>query len=396
MEIILFLGLVATGLINYPFMSESIDKEVVESWNQTTLTPEVLYSVVNNKTCKKNEKSFLSCAAAVDELGRNLGIIIQPTGGYKKLWTKTASQKIKLQPWIKYKSEVDFDKILRKTFQKVSPDSHKALTGESLNAYLSIADAPHTFLEPRPKKELLPGRDSILDEDELDLELAEDEVEPLDLDLVEEEITDESIEFLLSKNTSMPSLLTLKAFNARSCQIIASKLNEAKKFKVDKLVIDLKDNPGGFIDEVACITSLFTGPKHVVTIKFLNKQLPEEIWGRRKKLFEGEITVLVNERSASASEILAGSLKYYQRATILGHTTYGKGSFQQVEKSDFDKYGLRLRKTMGLYFFPNKLTPQLTGIIPDKIPQKSFPEPHVREEEYLYPISPAIFSEASP
>jgi carboxyl-terminal processing protease len=106
--------------------------------------------------------------------------------------------------------------------------------------------------------------------------------------------------------------------------------------------------------------------------------------GRKKQIYKDELTILVSDQTASAAEILAGALQHYHRAKIIGQTTYGKGSFQRPIKSVLDRYNVQLRKTQGLYYFPDNITPQIKGITPDILTQESSSD--LKEKDFLYPF----------
>jgi carboxyl-terminal processing protease len=99
---------------------------------------------------------------------------------------------------------------------------------------------------------------------------------------------------------------------------------------VTGLVIDLRSNGGGSLEEVRLMTGFFTGKGPVVQIKDSQNRVETKASWDRRKLFDGQVVVLDNKASASASEILAAALQDYGRAVIVGDTsTFGKGSVQQ-------------------------------------------------------------------
>jgi carboxyl-terminal processing protease len=144
------------------------------------------------------------------------------------------------------------------------------------------------------------------------------------------------------------------------------------------LVLDLRNDPGGLLDAAVAVSAAFL-PENVTVVstngqlaesKFTYKASPE-FYARRgadplKRLPAAlktvPLVVLVNEGSASASEIVAGALQDYKRATIMGNQTFGKGSVQTVRPLGPDT-GLKL--TTARYFTPSGKSIQATGIIPD-------------------------------
>jgi carboxyl-terminal processing protease len=144
-------------------------------------------------------------------------------------------------------------------------------------------------------------------------------------------------------------------------------------------VLDLRNDPGGLLDAAVAISAAFL-PENV-TVTSTNGQLPEskfvykaapEFYQRRAgadplrrlppQLKNVPLVVLVNEGSASASEIVAGALQDHKRATVLGSQTFGKGSVQTVRPLGPDT-GLKL--TTARYYTPSGKSIQAKGIVPD-------------------------------
>jgi carboxyl-terminal processing protease len=134
------------------------------------------------------------------------------------------------------------------------------------------------------------------------------------------------------------------------------------------LILDLRNNPGGILEESAQTVSLFlnsNGLKHngliVYTKGRANQQITEK--AKDKDITKGiHIVILVNEGSASAAEIVAGAMQDHKRAVIMGEKTFGKGSVQTVIPLK-DQRGLKL--TTALYYTPAGRLIQATGITPD-------------------------------
>jgi carboxyl-terminal processing protease len=143
---------------------------------------------------------------------------------------------------------------------------------------------------------------------------------------------------------------------------------ENKNTKINGLVIDLRNNPGGLLDQAVGISELFLKKnKLVVSIKGKNQVLIEKFETSLDEMLidsKVPIVVLVNEGSASASEIVASALQDHKRAIILGERTFGKASVQQVYPL---KDGTALKITIARYYTPNDRSLQLDGVIPDII-----------------------------
>ena len=131
------------------------------------------------------------------------------------------------------------------------------------------------------------------------------------------------------------------------------------------LVLDLRNNPGGLLDQAVKVTDLFIEEGVIVSTKGrLKDQNMEFTAHSRGMVFKQPLVVLVNGGSASASEIVAGALQDHKRALILGTQTFGKGSVQTIIPMN-DGAGLRL--TTARYYTPNGTSIQAKGITPDII-----------------------------
>lgn len=129
---------------------------------------------------------------------------------------------------------------------------------------------------------------------------------------------------------------------------------------VKELVIDLRDNPGGLLDSVVDVGGQILGKRLIVYT--VNKQGEKKNYYSQGKGVDMPIVVLVNERSASASEIFAGAMKDYKRAKLVGTKTYGKGVVQSVIPLGD---GSALKLTTSKYYTPNGISINKIGIIPD-------------------------------
>ncbi len=144
------------------------------------------------------------------------------------------------------------------------------------------------------------------------------------------------------------------------------------KAKCRAVVIDLRNNPGGLLTSVVQVADFFLTEGVIVSTKSRNVEENYSYQAKPDLLLNKEIpmVVLINKGSASASEILAGALKDQRRAYLMGETSYGKGSVQQVYP--LGKTGFKL--TMSRYYTPSDANIDKTGIPPDlevKIPDLS-------------------------
>ncbi len=141
------------------------------------------------------------------------------------------------------------------------------------------------------------------------------------------------------------------------------KLTSGKKIK--GLVLDLRNNPGGLLDQAVSISDAFLDKdKVIVSIKDRSSKVKEFVDESDQKLIPNlPIVVLMNEGSASASEIVAGALQDHGRAVVMGAKSFGKGSVQTV--IPLKNNGGALRLTTALYYTPSGKSIQAHGIEPD-------------------------------
>jgi carboxyl-terminal processing protease len=137
-----------------------------------------------------------------------------------------------------------------------------------------------------------------------------------------------------------------------------------KKYKNTRgVIIDLRRNPGGLLDQAVQISDLFLEKGTIVSTMGRNQKEKEVVYAKKAGTLPNfPLIVLIDEYSASASEILAGALQDNKRALIMGQRSFGKGSVQSVVKLG-DGSGLKL--TVGRYYTPNGRSIQAYGIVPD-------------------------------
>ncbi len=151
---------------------------------------------------------------------------------------------------------------------------------------------------------------------------------------------------------------------------VAKLLEEFKKKKVDGVLIDLRNNGGGSLNEATELTGLFIDKGPVVQVRNAQGKVEEEEDSNSGMAWDGPLAVLVNRNSASASEIFAAAIQDYGRGLIIGESTYGKGTVQnlvdldQVAQNEKPIFG-ELKMTIAQFFRINGGTTQLRGVTPD-------------------------------
>ena len=162
--------------------------------------------------------------------------------------------------------------------------------------------------------------------------------------------------------------LRVSTFNERTTELLEDALAEiagaAEGQLPDGLVLDLRNNGGGLLDQAISVSDLFLSGGEVVSTKGRRDRDIERYNARSGEVFKDvPMVVLINGGSASASEIVAGALQDRGRARVLGITSFGKGSVQTVIPLGAEKGAIRL--TTARYYTPGGRSIQATGIEPD-------------------------------
>ena len=180
------------------------------------------------------------------------------------------------------------------------------------------------------------------------------------------EITREIIEVKSVKSKIINNdvgYIRLTAFNDNSSKQIKNKIEKFKKKKINKYVLDLRNNPGGLLSQAVKISDFFLNDGEIVSTKSRKSSENKKYFARKGDIINGEtLLVLINYGSASASEIVAGALKDHKRAIIIGENSYGKGSVQSIIPLK-NKGAIRL--TISKYYLPSGKSISGTGITPD-------------------------------
>ena len=157
-------------------------------------------------------------------------------------------------------------------------------------------------------------------------------------------------------------------------------IKELKEEKVDGIIMDLRNNGGGALDEAVQLTGLFIKDGPVVQVKSADGKIDVDSDPDPGIVYNGPLAVLVNRFSASASEIFTGAIQDYERGIIVGEQTYGKGSVQNLIDlnrligSSGDKFG-QVKLTIAKYYRIDGGSTQNKGVVPDiKLP--SAIDPH--------------------
>ena len=158
--------------------------------------------------------------------------------------------------------------------------------------------------------------------------------------------------------------LRLRAFNANSSSQLKKEIAKIEKNK--KLVgyiLDLRNNPGGLLSQAVIISDFFLNVGEIVSTKGRKKRENRKFFAKKGDKIDGKpLIVLINNGSASASEIVAGALQDQKRAILLGETTFGKGSVQSIIPL---KNRGAIRLTISKYYLPSGKSISEVGVVPD-------------------------------
>lgn len=193
--------------------------------------------------------------------------------------------------------------------------------------------------------------------------LREKTTQPFDLTITRDEIVIENVK--LEKKEDGIVLISIDQFNDHTMPEFHTAIQEMLLNKPRGIILDLRDNGGGYLDTSIEVLSEFLEPNSVAVIikeRDTSKNKVMKTQGT-PRLGDIPVVVLANKYSASASEIVAGALQDHKRAIIIGETTFGKGSVQEIQPL---KDGSVLRLTVAKWFTPKDRTIDEVGITPDR------------------------------
>ena len=186
--------------------------------------------------------------------------------------------------------------------------------------------------------------------------------ETLTFEMTREKINNVSADISYSDKTA---IISVYRFAEDTGALVRKLAEQAKAKQVDKVILDLRNNGGGYVSAAGEMLSLWLndGDKYMIEKSIHNDDKTDYVPRGKNPIFKDTKTiVLINRSTASASEIVAGALKDYQKATIVGMTSFGKGVMQtMLNLSD----GGKLKVTTAHWYTPNGSSINKTGIKPD-------------------------------
>ena len=187
---------------------------------------------------------------------------------------------------------------------------------------------------------------------------------PLEFNITRKIIEVKSVNSKIIGDKKDLGYIRLKSFNENSDkQILTSIKKFEKNTKIKGYVIDLRNNPGGLLTQAINITDFFLNDGEIVSTKGRKVSETRKFFARKGDETKGKpLVILINNGSASASEIFAGALKDHKRAIILGESSYGKGSVQSIIPL---RNGGGMRLTISKYYLPSGKSISEVGVTPD-------------------------------
>lgn len=437
------------------FKSNENTKKIETYWQETGLSYSDVEALVSNMKCHSSSLYERACLNAVSQYpGEKDFELILSEGSTKVLSASLLenfnSEKETLSYFAQNHMNIDFDKTVRNLFAHASDNTKAQLASSLINGFLSVYYDPHTYIMPGTYYDQVSSKierspyfvgfsyvrkngnfyvDHIAINSDADLGGLKSEDKILSVNgqnvtnssyaQFSQMLKDQSVRKftfqlerdnkpveisfdrsfrLLSQvqfNTVGPQkeflLITLSKFSRGVCNEARAYLTSKEVRAVKGVVLDLRDNPGGQLDEAACLAGLFLGAdKKAYYVEYTSPNQPNEVvLTSDEMVYKGPLAVLINHRSASAAESLAGALKEYKRAVLIGRRTFGKGTFQEPEEWILNPK-ISLFKTQGYYLLPSRQSTQQVGVTPDI--QMQAPKETERREENLFsnPFKPHV------
>ena len=187
---------------------------------------------------------------------------------------------------------------------------------------------------------------------------------PLEFKITRRVIEVKSVSSAIISEDKNLGYIRLKSFNENSDKQFLKTIKKLEQnSKIKGYVLDLRNNPGGLLTQAINITDFFLDDGEIVSTKGRKISETRKFFARRGDEINGKpVVVLINNGSASASEIFAGALKDHKRAIILGENSYGKGSVQSIIPL---RNGGGIRLTISKYYLPSGKSISEVGVTPD-------------------------------
>ena len=193
--------------------------------------------------------------------------------------------------------------------------------------------------------------------------------EPFDVGIRRAVIKITSVRSRLEDKVGYVRVTSFNEQTEKGLKTAIAKFDKAFGNNIEGLVLDLRNNPGGLLNQAVSVTDSFLDKGEIVSTRSNDPEQTQRYYAKEGDLMNGKpIVVLINEGSASASEIVAGALQDHRRAIILGTRSFGKGSVQTI--MPLPGHGA-MRLTTARYYTPSGRSIQATGIEPDIVVQQA-------------------------
>ena len=184
---------------------------------------------------------------------------------------------------------------------------------------------------------------------------------PFDIEIKRDIIKVQSVKHRVINDVG---ILRISTFNEQTTVGLKESIEELESGSIPPIgyVLDLRNNPGGLLNESVTVSDVFLEKGEIVSIRGREKQDVQVFSAKKGDMINGKpLIILINEGSASASEIVAGALQDHGRAVIMGIQSFGKGSVQTIVPIDSGA----IRLTIAKYYTPSGDSIQAVGIVPD-------------------------------
>ncbi len=189
--------------------------------------------------------------------------------------------------------------------------------------------------------------------------------DPFELEIKRDKIKIRSVRHEIIKNVGYVRLSTFSETTTTSMKEAITKIKDKTGINFQGLILDLRNNPGGLLNQSISVTDAFLNDGEIVSTRGRNKEDTSRTFAQSGDIINNQpLVILINSGSASASEIVAGALKDHGRAIILGTRSFGKGSVQSIIPIPGNG---AIRITTARYYTPSGISIQAKGIEPDII-----------------------------
>ena len=245
------------------------------------------------------------------------------------------------------------------------------INGESIRG-LSINDAVSQLRGPVGSKVIIT--------------VVRDKKDPFEIEIIRDVIKIRSVRHNIIKNIGYVRLTTFSDTTTSGLEKSVDEIKKKLGKKFQGLILDLRNNPGGLLNQSISVTDSFLNQGEIVSTQGRKDDDTSRIFAKKGDIIDGKpMIVLINSGSASASEIVAGALKDHSRAIIVGTRSFGKGSVQSIIPLAGNG---AMRLTTARYYTPSGISIQAKGIEPDIVVEAGITEltkqmPANRREENL-------------